>query len=257
MLYRRAFAMSYYSSEMKFIKRWAWMDTENSNFYYKLTQLNMDQLAQTICSITSKSYEEVYGYFDELESDEELRQHLKNGLVSSTYGRDIQIHYGRRIGWYALVRCLKPKVIIETGVDHGVGSCVLTSALIRNHSEGYDGKYYGTDNNPEAGQLLRGKYAAVGEILYGDSITSLKNFSDPIDFFINDSDHSAEYEYDEYETIKNNLAKNSIILGDNSHVTNKLSKFSRVNNRKFIFFSEKPEGHWYPGAGIGISFLSV
>jgi len=45
-----------------------------------------------------------------------------------------------------------------------------------------------------------------------------------------------------------------LILGDNSHVTNKLLKFSIENDRNFVLFREEPKDHWYPGAGIGISF---
>ena len=44
------------------------------------------------------------------------------------------------------------------------------------------------------------------------------------------------------------------MIGDNSHVTNKLAEWSVENGRKFLFFSEKPQEHWYPGAGIGVSF---
>ena len=75
-----------------------------------------------------------------------------------------------------------------------------------------------------------------------------------IDLFINDSDHLASYEYQEYQTIKNKLSPKALILGDNSHVTNKLLKFSIENDRNFVLFREEPKDHWYPGAGIGISF---
>ena len=88
----------------------------------------------------------------------------------------------------------------------------------------------------------------------GDSIESLKGLDEKIDIFINDSDHSADYEYNEYLTIKNKLSNDGIILGDNSHVTDKLLDFSIENDRKFLFFKEVPLHYWYPGGGIGISF---
>ena len=77
---------------------------------------------------------------------------------------------------------------------------------------------------------------------------------EPIDIFINDSDHSSEYEFQEYLSIEERISPDSIILGDNSHFTNSLSKFSKRTNRNFVFFKEIPKNHWYPGAGIGISF---
>ncbi|MGH8488547.1 MAG: class I SAM-dependent methyltransferase [Gammaproteobacteria bacterium] len=83
--------------------------------------------------------------------------------------------------------------MVETGVDKGLGSCVL-AALLRHAAEGFPGRYYGTDINPAAGGLFCGEYARTGRILYGDSVRSLAQLDEPIDFFINDSDHSADYE---------------------------------------------------------------
>jgi hypothetical protein len=246
--------MGYYSKNLDLIKKWVWRDTETSNFYYKLTSLNRDHLAQLISTITGESYEKIIQYFEELEGDVELREHLERLLKGAQYGDNIEIDFGRRLGWYVFVRALKPNVVVETGVDHGVGSCVIASALLRNIAEGHQGKYYGTEIRPEAGKLFVGKYANVGKILYDDSITSLNIFREKVDLFINDSDHSEDYEYKEYLTIEEKLSEKAVILGDNSHATNSLSRFSREKGRKFIFFAEKPAAHWYPGAGIGISY---
>lgn len=251
---RYRFAMSYYKRQLAILRRWIWRDTEDSNFYYKLDELNREHLLQLVATVTGCTISEIEGYFSELEADNELRAHIERELKTSGYGRDIKVDFGRRLGWYTFVRVLKPKVVVETGVEHGVGSCVLASALLRNAAEGAPGKYYGTDINPKAGKLFAGKYASMGKILYGDSIESLQNFNEQIDLFINDSDHSAEYEYQEYEVVKDKLSPNALILGDNSHVTDCLSRFSRRHARKFVFFQEKPKDHWYPGAGIGISY---
>jgi predicted O-methyltransferase YrrM len=162
--------------------------------------------------------------------------------------------WGRRLGWYAFARILKPGIIIETGVDKGHGAIALCAALLRNGKEGYHGRYYGTDINPASGYLLSGKFKEPGTILYGDSIESLKKLDVSIDLFINDSDHSKVYEYNEYCVIKGTLSPRAIILGDNSHSSDSLARFSAENGRKFLFFQEGPKNHWYPGAGIGISF---
>ena len=109
---------------------------------------------------------------------------------------------------------------METGVDKGLGSCVLSAALLRNHAEGHPGRYLGTDINPQAGWLFQGPYRKAGQILYGDSIESLQCLEGPIDLFINDSDHSAEYEEREYACItskshrvRNWRAKKNVICG--------------------------------------------
>ena len=229
------------------------MRTEISNYYYDITELNKQDLAHMISHITKCSPRRVLEYFRELEEDEFLRKHIEAGLRS--YGQEFtEIEYGRRLGWYAFIRELKPNLVIETGVHQGVGACVIATALLKNESEGHPGRYLGTDIDPSAGKLLSGKYSSIGEVLYGDSVESLMKVSSAVDIFINDSDHDPDYEAVEYATIAPMLSQKSVILGDNSHVTTKLSEFSLENSREFLFFSEKPKNHWYPGAGIGISF---
>ena len=124
-------------------------------------------------------------------------------------------------------------------------------ALNRNLAEGHKGRYFGIDINPKPVWLFQGSYREAGEILFGDSIESLQKLEGPIDLFINDSDHSAEYEEREYACISSKLSPKAVVLGDNAHVTDKLYKFAVSTGRRFLFFSEKPAEHWYPGAGIG------
>jgi hypothetical protein len=82
--------------------------------------------------------------------------------------------FGVTSGWYAFVRILS-RVVVETGVDKGLGSVLLCAALMRNRAEGFPGQYLGTDINPDAGFLLAEPYNGVGGILYGDSIQSLQS----------------------------------------------------------------------------------
>ena len=255
-LLRTRIAAAYLLEQLSKIIDWLLRSREAVNFTYDLTDLNKQYLASLIAGITSRSFQEISAYMQELEDDGELRRHIEEAIRASNWRHfaDTTVHYGRRLGWYAVARAIKPRVIVETGVDKGLGSCVLTSALIRNEQEGMPGHYYGTDINPNAGFLLDGKYRRYGEVLYGDSILSLEKLEISIDLFVNDSDHSAHYEAREYQTISGKLSPGAILLGDNSHSTSALLEFSLTTGRQFVFFQEKPLRHWYPGAGIGISF---
>lgn len=233
--------------------KWLWKSTEYSNFYYELTPRNMRYLAQSIATTFNISRLEIENYFTELNDDIELRKHISQGLKRLNVGSDSQIKYGRRVVWYALARATKPKLVVETGVEHGVGSCVLAAALLRNRVEGYPGFLICTDINPKAGKLLIGQYKDVTKIIYGDSVMSIGKIEEKIDLFINDSDHDSSYEMLEYKTIASQIHPSTIIIGDNSHSSDALSEFSVNNNRNFIYFSEQPQDHWYPGGGIGIS----
>jgi predicted O-methyltransferase YrrM len=255
-IFRAKTAVAYFNKPLINMVKWLFKSKETTNFTYDLEEHNKRYLASLIAHVLNTDFFTIMNYIREVEEDEEFKKHIEDMTASSdmAFIADKEVRLGRRIGWYAFARAIKPKIIIETGVDKGLGSCVLTAALKRNKQEGFEGKYYGTDINPKAGYLLSGAYANFGSILYGDSIGSLTKFDGMIDLFINDSDHSADYEAQEYVTIVNKLSNHAIVLGDNSHCTDKLFCFALATHRHFIFFQEKPSGHWYPGAGIGICF---
>ena len=238
------------------ILSWGIESREDTNFTYELTDDNLLYLAHTIAVVANVKPETAMTYIREAQNDEALRQYVIDKTKVSAYRRvaDLRVEFGRRLGWYALVRLQKPAVVIETGVDKGLGAVLLCAALLRNRTEGSSGRYYGTDIATKAGYLLDGPYKEVGQVLYGDSITSLRAFSEPIDLFINDSDHSSQYEHDEYQVVLPKLGKEGIILSDNAHETAVLARLSLEVGRKFVYFQEVPKGHWFPGAGIGFSY---
>jgi Methyltransferase domain len=237
---------------------WSILKTgEASNFTYELKPENLRYLVETLSVVTGHAPQIIEGYISEVLFDNELMDFINAAMKNQNkHGamQSVAMPFGRRLGWYAMVRTIKPRVVVETGVERGHGSVLLCAALLKNAQEGQPGRYFGTDINPNAGWLLGGKYAEVGKILYGDSIASLERFAEKIDIFINDSDHSAEYEAAEYRVIASKLSPGAIVLGDNSHVTDKLAIFARETGRHFIFFKEEPQDHWYPGAGIGFSY---
>ncbi len=254
---RYKLAKSYYSKQLRIIRSWCLQDTEDNNFYYDITDLNIEHTKHAIATITQYDVRIIEKYINEIRKDSWLKDFISKNLKIANYQKDTKVEFSRRIGWYAFARVMKPKIIIETGVHHGVGACVMTRALMKNSEEGFRGKYFGTDIDLNMGKLFQEPLINFGQILYGDSLDSLDKLNCKIDLFINDSHHSASYEMKEYELIKNKLSPNAIIIGDNSHVTNELSKFSINNDRNFIFIPEKPKNHWYPGAGIGVSFPRI
>ena len=255
-VYRAAYGTRYVLPPVMNLIKWAFTSREVFNYTYHLAPMNRAYLASFLSAATHAAPEVFEAYFRELEDDRPLREHLLNMVLGSKekFQADREIRYGRRIGWYALARHLKPRVILETGVDKGLGACVLASALIRNLREGYSGRYIGTDINPRAGYLLSAPYNSVAEVLYGDSIDSIKTLKEPIGLYINDSDHSPDYEAREYGAVEPLLSDSAYTIGDNAHCTDELRKFCLATGRMFNYFQEKPHQHWYPGGGIGLGF---
>jgi predicted O-methyltransferase YrrM len=253
---RLRLGMSYFAPALRRLAVWSLRSREDTNLTYDLTADNLEYLAHSIAVVTGCEHAMARRYIDEARDDRGLHEYVSTRIAQSAtrHRSDPDVHFGRRLGWYAMVRLLGPEVVVETGVDKGHGAVVLCAALLRNAAEGNPGRYFGLDIDPAAGWLLGPPYDSTGTILYGDAIETLQKFAQPIDLFINDSSHSAEYEYREYRTITPRLRPGAVILGDNAHVSAKLADYSRETGRRFLFFKEVPREHWYPGAGIGISF---
>ena len=175
---------------------------------------------------------------------------MVNQALKAGRGRiiDPQPRYGRRLGWYALVRILEPEVIVETGTDKGLGTMVLAAAAMRNGR----GRVISIDINPGAGALVGGPWADLIHIELGSSIVKLKNMSD-VDLFIHDSDHAYAYEFAEYEAVNLALRPSSVVLSDNAHASSALLDWSAKEGRTFHFFQENPVGPQSLGCGIGVS----
>jgi len=253
---RAATGARYLAPGLGNLATWLVRSREDTNFTYALKERNVLYLAHLLSVVTKQPVDRIQALIAEIEQDEQLRNCLVEGVRASEYRAitDPVVRYGRRIGWYVLIRCMKPRVVVETGVDKGLGSMVICVALKRNSEEGVLGHYYGTDFVPTAGWLLTSPYRSFGTFLIGDSIESLTKFDQTIDLFINDSDHSDDYEAREYEVVAGKLSPAAIIVGDNAHETRILADFAARRGMAFLFFKEEPEGHWYPGAGIGLAF---
>ena len=139
------------------VLRWLFGSREATNYTYHVTDLNRRQLSHFISNVTCSPLELVDSYIDEILHDKALKQHVSKHADSSPYWRtaDNEARYGRRIGWYALVRLTKPHVVVETGLDKGLGTCVLAAAVLKNRDEGAPGTVHAIDFNPVAGWSIK------------------------------------------------------------------------------------------------------
>lgn len=244
--------------EIRAALRWLVRSREHTNLTYNLTPTSRAYLACFVGHVAGVTREQADAYLRELEEDEELANWLRRQIQESPFRwiTDPEPRYGRRVGWYALVRALKPQFVVETGVDKGLGACVLAAALLRNAEDGHPGRYLGTDINPRAGFLLGEPYSQVCQVVLGDSVDTLSRLDGPVDLFLHDSDHRASYERREYEAVAPNLAERAVLLTDNAEVTTVLLDYAAETDRQFLHWSEEPADHWSRGGGIGAAWPS-
>lgn len=253
-IYRASLVIPHFSPSFLEAIKWSFKKTENSNFYYDLSPSNYLELSFFVSEITGVDRVKILSFIDEARNDAELSKHIIDSLDTKKTMKDSQMFLGRRIGWYAAVRAIKPRLVVETGVHHGLGAVTLIRALEMNAKDGMKGRYLGTDIDPDAGVLVSGKYLDFGHVIVGDSIETLLKLEEEIDMFINDSDHSSVYEAKEYEVIHGKLSTRALVLGDNCHGSDSLLHYANLHDKKYLFFQERPLNHWYPGAGIGAAF---
>ncbi len=232
--------------------RFVLVDPELANFTYDIA--NRDELIDFVARQLGVDRALVRRYADELAGDGELADRLAKKLATRRDRKRLPL-YGRRIGWYCIVRIKKPRLLVETGVADGLGSAVLVRAAERNAAEGAPCRVIGIDIDPSVGWLLDDELRRRHELVIEDSHTALPRLlaGQSLDLFIHDSAHTYEHEADEYRLVAPHLAPDAIVLSDNAHAVPALEDFARAAGRPFAFFREQPLRHFYPGAGIGLS----
>lgn len=105
-------------------KTWLLCSREHTNYTGNLTPRNLEHLAWWVATLTAVPVQQVRAVIVEAQSDGELDEHIRRGIEASDRCglADRKVRLGRCLGWYALVRALRPDHVVETGTDKGSGS---------------------------------------------------------------------------------------------------------------------------------------
>ena len=229
---------------------------ETHTFTYGLTPENETYLINLTAEIVKKDIKTIEHYFNELKANQKIKETLEQYADKSPYRmkKDKRCEYGIKLSFYAIVRALKSKVVVENGMEVGFTSIVLCEAIRKNREEGFEGKFIGLDLNKDAGYYIKAAtgYESFSEIMYGDAIESLKQLKDEVDFYFSDGLRTYEYEKEEFACLENKLDSNAIVVTNKAKFSKALYEFSIHIKRRFSFFNEQPLNHWFEGSGIGI-----
>ena len=219
------------------------------NFTYQIE--NVDALVEMIARLLDEEPGRVADFAEELEENDILRNELRKKLTGRA-DRNRTMPFGRRVGWYVLVRLLRPRLVVETGTHDGLGSAAILEALELNAAEGPAGRLISIDIDPTTGWLvpdrLRGRY----EQLHGDSVDVLGRLTGGVDLAILDSAHVYEHEVDELALLGARAGEAMVLVSDNPG-TNSLANYAAANGLRYDVFHEQPCRHIHPGAGLGLA----
>jgi len=241
----------------RLVLHWLFRSREHTNFTYFITERNLRQFAWFAASLTDVDVVDVERFQRELFDDVSLRDSIARHALKMRRGAlvDAEARYGRRVVWYTLIRICQPEVVVETGVDKGLGTAVIASALARNAAEGFPGRCIAIDINPEAGQLVGAEANALVEFCFEDSLTVLDRI-ESIDLFIHDSNHDYAHEWAGLERAFGCLSKSGFLLSDAASDSDALDDFSRENRLCYRYAAEQPANHWMRPQGVGVAFRS-
>jgi Methyltransferase domain len=215
------------------------LDPEVDNFTYEIA--NKDDLATWVDDLCGGGE-----FVGELDRDERIRRELDaRTLMRPSVKR--RMRFGRRLGWYAIVRALEPDVVAETGTHDGLGSVALLAALARNGG----GTLVSIDPKPGSGWLVPERLRDRWQPVRATSYDALKQVG-KIDVFLHDSLHTYECESWELRTVADMGV--SMLMTDNPGAPC-LTEVASSLGVEARFWVEQPIDHWYPGGGIGAARL--
>jgi len=252
--YRFKIAASYHAKPLLRVFPWLLRSREPTDFNYELTDLNLGYMAEFLNLVTGVPSVDIGRYIDELADDEQLWAHIRDTTLRTPerHISDADPKPGRRLAWYALVRAVKPRVIVEGGVNKGLGTCILAAALARNAAEGRSGRVYGVDNVAGKGYLFGPPYDAYGEIVITDILDFLRGWTGEIDVFIQDAVTLPAIEREAYRLVAPKLAPDALVCA--SWRTGEFLGFARETARSCLSFATQPKDHWYPGENVATAF---
>jgi predicted O-methyltransferase YrrM len=145
---------------------------------------------------------------------------------------------------YAIVRLLKPKIVIETGVAAGISSAYILKALDRNklgrlisidiEQKEFDGIVLPSDK--PVGWLVPNDLRERWTLKIGSSRQLLQPLleKEEVDLFFHDSEHSYENMMFEFEAVWKRLRNGGLIISDNIEFNNSFDVFCHSKDAHFI-----------------------
>jgi hypothetical protein len=198
----------------------------------------------------------VDGWLAEVETDESFLEQLRQGLASRR-DREQAPMFGRRLGWYCIVRHARPRLVVETGSHDGLGTALLLRALERNATDGADGTLLSFDIDPDSGWLVPEQLRSRLERHVGDARVTLAPALSGrrVGVFVHDSLHTYEHERFELELALAHADAPLYLVSDNAHASTALADVCSERGLAYAHYVETPIDHFYPGAAMGLGIV--
>lgn len=150
-----------------------------------------------------------------------LAKLLQQRMLSVKLPYPLTFNFGEKSSFviYCIIRKMKPKIVVESGVANGVSTFFILNAIIKNGV----GKLYSIDINENVGALLSDYERKIWNLIIVKpkrkcldktikKIIMENNMY--IDIFLHDSNHTYRWQKFEYHFVFPYIAKNGFLISD-------------------------------------------
>jgi hypothetical protein len=234
--------------------RYILLDPEVESYTYRVA--NIDGMLTTIAEATGTPVEELRHYVAEADTDPELRDNLTRRL---RWRFDVKHRpeLANRLGWYVLVRALRPRLVVETGVYHGFGSLTLLRALERNAADGSPGELVSFDISEEAGSFVdRRRYPGWRHVV-GETTEILRGSLDgrQIGAVFQDSNHSVAVQELEFGVALASPEPTLLLVDGSCGESPVLEQLTRERGGDYRRVRLGAADHWYQRGALTFSLF--
>jgi hypothetical protein len=226
--------------------RYLLTDPELDTFSYELA--NADDLAKAVADAAGVPVTTVSGLFAEVRGDKVLADRIRRATRWHPEAKR-RPPLGRQLARYAMTRLLRPELIVECGIKHGLGAAVMLRALERNAEDGAQpGQLIGIDPDPRAGWLVSPRTTGWERVVARstDALPGVLR-GRPTGLLVHDSVPDVAVARYEYEAALACAAPALALIG-NGNWTSALRDLGAERGFACYSVAERPAGHFYPGA---------
>lgn len=236
--------------------RYLLLDPEVESFTYRLA--NVREMLIEIAEVTHVPMTDIERFVSEAHDDPELGDRLARRL---RWRFDVKHRppLGHRLGWYVLVRALRPPVVCETGVYQGLGSLAILRALERNHVEGAAGELLSFDASAHAGSIIDRRLYPSWRPIIGLTRDTLEPAlrGRTVGALFHDTRHTEENQRLEFGAALRHAAPRLLLVdGSGGHVPT-LAQMCRERNGVYSRVPLLAEGHWYQPVPLAMGLFEL
>lgn len=246
----RSYGVSFRAAPLG-VARYVLWDPEVGDFSYELD--NEGELVELLARSLGLAPAAIAGYLAEVRAEPALTREL-SARVRGRVNMKRRIGLGHRVAWYAVARAVKPRLVVETGIKHGLGALVLLVALEHNAREGSEGRLISFDPDPFSGWVVPDRLRHRWEPIVAATFDALEATlaGEEVDLFICDTPPDYAIESFEMRTTLRHAAPGIVLIAANGDRTTVLPELAAELGGEYHYFAERPRHHIYPGAGIGL-----